>query len=160
MKQTYLICAIASILMLSLAGCKKEEPVQTVPVLTPTGEEIISVPADGGDYSITYKLDDPVDGGYIQVSFTGNDDEWIFDVDDEQIGTVSFSVNPNTGTEPRNATLTVSYVYLDGEPLTFDTKIEQAGTAEEPEPDPEEYNITVSVNGNGTAVADKETAEE
>ena len=84
-------------------GCQK--PVQPDPTLTLSQTEV-PVPADGGTYSVAYKVTNPRDGAEVSAEAATND--WVtgLKVVDSN---VNFDVAVNETTEPRSVDVTVSY---------------------------------------------------
>lgn len=102
------------------------------PALTLAQSEV-QVPAEGGTCSVTYKLENPVEGATVSVS--PETQEWAsnFTVD-EASSTIGFEVAANTTHEERSVKVSVSYPRLPEE-VSF--TIVQAGV----EPDPFEITI-------------------
>ena len=86
--------------------------------------------AEGGIVTITYTLENPVDGGEISAS-AEESVNWISDFNSETEGSVSCSVSPNDG-DARQASVTVCYTYGEGETESFTVTVAQeADTGEE-----------------------------
>lgn len=105
------------------------------PVLTLTSEDEISAPAQGGQYEIKFKIDNPVSDG--EVSAIG--DTWI--TPDPNIGSQSLMVTvaANDG-EPREGTVTVKYSYNEGnDEQTIQVKVVQASLEDSY---PDAFNIS------------------
>lgn len=88
-----------------MAGCREDEPLRPLTLLLNTQE--ISVPAEGGETRVTYRLSNPVYDGVVSV-----DDgvpEWISGMDTSLSGVISFMVAPNDLTESRTAQLSIRY---------------------------------------------------
>ena len=86
--------------------------------------------AEGGIVTITYTLENPVDGGEISAS-AEESVNWISDFSSETEGSVSCSVSPNDG-DARQALVTVCYTYGEGETESFTVTVAQeADTGEE-----------------------------
>lgn len=145
MKKSLSTFTAAIFMAMTIAGCKPEEPEIALPVLTPESEESVSVPAEGGEFDIAYKLENPVEGGFISVFCEPDADEWIPSIDYSTLGTVHFSVSPNESEEARSTEMTVRYDYSGGEPLSFSVEIKQNGMSGE-EPDPDKATISFEVN--------------
>ena len=73
--------------------------------------------AEGGIVTITYTLENPVDGGEISAS-AEESVNWISDFNSETEGSVSCSVSSNDG-DARQALVTVCYTYGEGETESF-----------------------------------------
>ena len=107
-----------------------EVTVPTTPKLTLTSEPTVSMGAEGGIVTITYTLENPVDGGEISAS-AEESVNWISDFNSETEGSVSCSVSPNDG-DARQALVTVCYTYGEGETESFTVTVAQeADTGEE-----------------------------
>lgn len=105
------------------------------PVLTLTSEDEISAPAQGGQYEIKFKIDNPASDG--EVSAIG--DTWI--TPDPNIGSQSLMVTvaANDG-EPREGTVTVKYSYNEGnDEQTIQVKVVQASLEDSY---PDAFNIS------------------
>ena len=98
---------------LSLASCQKDAPVeptpepepQPEPTFTITSESSIEVKADGGYASVTYALENRIEGLWVEVVYS---DEWMqtaSHADNE----VMFVVLKNYSTEPRTGCITLTY---------------------------------------------------
>lgn len=142
MKKSLLTIIPVLFLAFCLTGCKPDDPQTAPPALSPETEEPLSIPAEGGECSIAYKLENPVEGGSVTADC--GDTEWISDIDCATAGTVSFNVLPNEAAESRNAEMTVTYTYPDGE-LSFAVGIVQAGTEEGDGPEVPQETISIDV---------------
>ena len=110
---------LAAAVLFLVNGCQK--PVQPDPTLTLSGTEI-SVPAEGGDFSVSYNVTNPREGGKVTVEEISVD--WVTDVvvtDSE----IAFSVAENETTEKRDITVYVSYPGI--EPDAEFTIVQDAG---------------------------------
>lgn len=149
------LAAFAVMAAVSFTGCSKEDepaPVtpgtgpgtdETVPVLTITTEDNMSVPAGGGSASIAYTLENEVSGGSVSASCPETAD-WVTAFNVETSGTVSFNVSPNTDPQQRTAEITVTYTYGENETVSDDITIVQQA-AEVPEPaDPPVITATMA----------------
>lgn len=107
-----------SILVLSalfvLSACNKEGA--TNPFLT-LSQTTLTISADGGQLSVAYKVDNPVDGSTVSVNL-GNV-TWITDVEITE-STIDLTVEANSVTSSRTATLTVSYPGAEDVSLTVE----------------------------------------
>lgn len=104
-------------------------------MLTLTSEDEISAPAQGGQYEIKFKIDNPVSDG--EVSAIG--DTWI--TPDPNIGSQSLMVTvaANDG-EPREGTVTVKYSYNEGnDEQTIQVKVAQASLEDQY---PDAFNLS------------------
>lgn len=148
MKKNLSTFATAMIMALTIIGCKPEEPETALPVLTPESEAAVTVPAEGGNFKIVYKLENPVEGGNIVASCEPEAD-WISHLDYSAAGVVSFDVSSNEGETARSTEVVVLYDWPGGEPLSFSVIVEQEGkTGEDPEPGYDE-SIVIDVTEKG-----------
>ena len=86
-------------------------PVPVIAIIT-DGPLIFS--ADGGEYSLAYEVENPVDDGTVTMDV--GDVDWITDTDCSADGVVSFKVAANGTAEERPVTITLVYAYgADGE---------------------------------------------
>ncbi len=108
----YSILGLSALLVLS--ACKKEEPTAGSPVLT-LSQTTLTVPADGGAVSVAYQVENPVDGASVSVDLGSV--AWITDVDITD-STIDFTVEANSVTSSRTATITVSYPGAEDATLT------------------------------------------
>lgn len=127
MRHFSLFSAAIMATMLLFAGCDPvEEP---APVLTPTTEGTIQIPAAGGSGKITYTLENAAKDGNIEATSTA---DWIGGWDYSVQGTVTFDVAENVEQASRDAEITVIYNYGGGNPLSFTVKLTQAAKGAEP----------------------------
>ena len=130
----YLFAGLAATAV--LYGCNPvEEPLPTLEIT----ENEVSVPAEGGQFTIDYVLENPQEGVLPTVT-PAEDCDWVLDFAASD-GVISFTVTANENTEPRECKVTVSYpqVTPDGE-----FTIKQEGT--EPEK-PAEPKIDITIKG-------------
>lgn len=112
---------------MALTGC--DEPTAPKPVFASTTEGDIAVPAGGGDFSITYSLENPAEDG--QVRAVTEQSAWITDLNCETSGSVTFKVTPNEIETTRGGEITVLYEY-PGDTQSFTVKIVQAAKGSDP----------------------------
>ena len=120
-------------LPLVFAACEPtEEPTPEVkePKLTLTSFSEINFEAEGGQGTITYTLENAVEGTELTATCEA---EWVADVTAGE--TVTFTVAANEETEGRETKVVVAY----GE-LSFEVAVKQAGKAEAPKTP--EFNLT------------------
>ena len=84
-------------------GCQK--PVQPDPTLT-LSQTAISVPAEGGTFSVAYKVTNPREGAEVSPEASTNDWVTSLEVVDNNI---NFDVAVNEATEPRSVDVTEVY---------------------------------------------------
>lgn len=99
-----------------------EPPVPGAPELTLTSEGEISAEASGGDFEITYTLENPVEG----VNLKAEHESWITTTIND--GNIAVKVDPNTDTAERNGTITVTYPYQEENNPSFTVTVNQKGT--------------------------------
>lgn len=123
MKKTILFLAVA---LLTIAACNKNTPTggnpeQTEPTLTITSDTLYNIGAEGGEFEITYTIENPTEDGIIETSVNQN---WISIPNTEENGLISFSVAENSSTESRTAVITVTYLEI-----SKSIQVTQEGTA-------------------------------
>lgn len=102
-----------------------EEPVETVtPVLVSDTDGDISFPAAGGQGTIGYGIENPVENENISVSIHDGG-EWIRNIDSSAPGVISYEVLANEGAE-RQTVLILSYA--EAQPLAFNIRQNAAGS--------------------------------
>lgn len=89
---------------LILEGVPVPAPALTVTVDT------VKITADGGAGTITYEVENPVEGAVVTAAAEEGID-WITDFNCETDGAITFSVAANDTEEERQATITVTYTY-------------------------------------------------
>lgn len=99
-KTVFLMSALAFLCV----SCSKEEKMAD-PVLV-INQESVDVPYTGGTASVTYTLENPIDGERFSIS---SDDEWVGQFNQEEVGVISFEVEQNTGQETRETDVVVKY---------------------------------------------------
>ena len=112
-------------LPLVFAACEPTEeptPEQKDPKLTLTSNSEINFTAEGGDGTITYTLENAVEGTELTATTTA---EWITDITVAEA--ISFKVAANEETTEREAKVVVAY----GE-LSFEVAVKQVGKNEAP----------------------------
>lgn len=116
-----LIAAGLSTLILTLPSCSPDERQGSEePLLELTSPEEMSIPAEGGDFIIHYRITNPTKDGTV-TAWTDEDCEWIEDLNCwSSYGEITFNVGKNTSMGERSATVTASY-----ENQTFEVKVTQ-----------------------------------
>ena len=118
------------------------------PVLNNTTEGDISVPCEGGSFSLTYTIENQVTGGQLSAK---SENEWISNINYNVLGTVSFDVAANEAFEPRDGEITVEYQWPDSL-LSFSVKVAQDAAPIPP------YDIELAAEDfNGIYYADRMT---
>jgi len=98
------------------------------PVLTVTSTFPIEFTADGGAGTITYEVENPVEGAVVTAAAEEGID-WITDFNCETSGTVTFNVAANELEETRTATVTLTYTYGEDKTQTATVIVSQEGFA-------------------------------
>ena len=83
----------------------------------------VNIAYDDEEGSITYTINNPVDGGTLTAS---TQDDWLV-LDDATTTSVPFICDANSETTARTATVTLTYTYNTTETVTKDITITQAG---------------------------------
>lgn len=123
-----------------------EKPIDPEPTPTPGGEDPVlelaggnvnlTVPAEGGNQSVSYAITNPVDGGKIEAKSA---ESWINGFNYDTENQIVFNVDPNEVPEARSSLLTVTYTYGDGLSVKKELNvIQNAGVAYD-----YEYEMTV-----------------
>lgn len=125
MKKIALSAAV--IISIIAASCKPEpQPEVPAPVIKAEPSEI-SVPAEGGEQSLVFTIENPVESNVPELQYDG--DAWIHDFDLDILGFITFIVDENTLEESRSAEFEITYP--GAEPVTV--TVRQEGTEKEPE---------------------------
>lgn len=121
--------------LLALAGCTQTDDENTAqPILTSTTTEDIIIASDGGQYNISYYLENPAEKGTLSAA-ASQDCDWIDEFTYDTPGIISFTASANTTGQKREATIMVSYIWPGGEPQFFTVNTVQAAEGEI-DPDP------------------------
>lgn len=104
MRYLYKTVFLMSVLAFLLVSCSKDEKMAE-PVLV-IDQESVDVPSTGGTASVTYSLENPVEGERFSISA---DDEWVGQFNQDEEGVISFEVGQNTGQEARETAVVVKY---------------------------------------------------
>lgn len=126
MKRISLMAASLLVAFMAFTSCDK--PTTPDPVFTSTTEGDIAVPAGGGDFEITYSLENPAEDGNVRA--TTEQSDWITDINTETSGKVTFKVAANEVETPREGEITVVYEYSDTQ--SFTVKVTQAAKGADP----------------------------
>lgn len=94
-----IICSLAAI------SCTKTKVAD--PILTLTSEENVIVPEEGGDITITYTLENKIEGEELIVNI--NTPEWISVSENNLDGNIVITVDPTDSKEDRTSSIFVSY---------------------------------------------------
>ncbi|MBQ8494113.1 MAG: BACON domain-containing protein [Alistipes sp.] len=103
---------------------KPDVPEVKDPVLTLTSSASMEVAAEGGDYVITYKLENAKEGVTLEATCEA---AWVTDLTAGE--TVTFTVAANEETAPRETTIVVTY-----ETQKFEVAVKQVAKDEVPAP--------------------------
>lgn len=135
------IFALLTIVALALTSCDKNpepEPQPEAKPIVALDKQSISVKAEGGNYSVSYTIENAIEGVELNIV---NDAEWIVDITVEP-NNIAFVVEPNESAEAREAELSVEYPQTEPRTIT----INQAAKSEEPEPQPTLATIELEVS--------------
>lgn len=90
-------------ILLIAGGCKEEELKPSSLILN---TDKLEIPAEGGEFRVTYRLESPVYDGVVSIE---NQPEWVKDVNTSVSGEITFVADANEELEYRNAELLVQY---------------------------------------------------
>lgn len=85
-----------------LASCTPE----SIPTHFTVEEEQVNVPAAGGQFQVSYTLDNPDGNTALQAEYTA---EWITEVNTANAGVITFNVSENTSDSFRECTVKITY---------------------------------------------------
>ena len=103
MRKAYLL--FLAIAALAVSACEKD-PDTAAPKLT-LGQTEVTVPVEGGDYSVSWEVENPIEGtlpAVKQQDGTG----WISELRTDE-STILFTVAANESEESRECVVTVTY---------------------------------------------------
>lgn len=107
-----------------LSGCEKEPDVNTSLPEIDLGKLMnLTVPMEGGEAVIEYRIVNPVEGGTISAEPTEN---WLGGFNDDTPGRIVFNVDENTADEDRSSIVTLTYTYDENESVTAQLNVIQA----------------------------------
>ncbi len=94
------------------AACSEDDPVTSTPAPeVPTSltleQTTLSVPAEGGHFTVAYTLEGAVKGAELKVML--QDDSWIKNLDSSVEGLISFDVKASYEAEPRSCRIELIY---------------------------------------------------
>ncbi|HIZ86658.1 MAG TPA: hypothetical protein IAC03_00635 [Candidatus Coprenecus pullistercoris] len=106
MKRFFLFTALAAAL---LTGCNsnEKEPSQNEPRIIFDIQGNLTVNAEGGQNSVKYRIDNPVEGGKVDAV---SQQTWAGDFTCTD-SVITFNVEPNTASGNRSSIITVTYTY-------------------------------------------------
>lgn len=108
--------SIFSLLLMGVAAlfaaCSEDDPVTSTPAPeVPTSltleQTTLSVPAEGGHFTVAYTLEGAVKGAELKVML--QDDSWIKNLDSSVEGLISFDVKASYEAEPRSCRIELIY---------------------------------------------------
>lgn len=108
------IIFIAAIIGLLICSCKEEpgsEPEQKLPILEISGDKNIEIPAEGGEFSFSYKLENETSEGTFSADTRA---DWISEINHEDKGNVTFTAIANDSEEERTGYIKICYTYDGG----------------------------------------------
>lgn len=141
---TFIVAAVFAVF--GMFSCTEKLP---NPVFSSTTEGDIRAAAEGGEYSLTYSIENPAENGEVAATADVDwIDSWNYDTD----GKVSFNVRANETEEDRPAVITVTYSYSGGSPQSFTVNVLQAAKGTEP-PVPGAPELTLTSEGEISAEA-------
>ena len=107
-----------------LSGCEKEPDVNTSLPEIDLGKLMnLTVPMEGGEAVIEYRIVNPVEGGTISAEPTEN---WLGGFNYDTPGRIVFNVDENTADEDRSSIVTLTYTYDENESVTAQLNVIQA----------------------------------
>lgn len=107
-----------------LSGCEKEPDVNTSLPEIDLGKLMnLTVPMEGGEAVIEYRIVNPVEGGTISAEPTEN---WLGVFNYDTPGRIVFNVDENTADEDRSSIVTLTYTYDENESVTAQLNVIQA----------------------------------
>ena len=129
MRKIRLIAYSLPLCILTMTGCKDTLTEQSVPELEIAGgQNVLTVPAEGGTQTIAYTVRNPVEGGRIEAQTA---EGWINSFDYETENQIIFNVDSNitqgTAAEDRSQILTITYIYGEGSVVKQDINVIQSG---------------------------------
>ena len=133
MRKAYLFTSILALAAV-LSACNEDQKTAE-PKLT-LGQTEVTVPVEGGEYSVTWEVENPIEGtlpAVEQQDGTG----WVSDFRTDE-GTILFTVAANESEESRECVVTVTYPSAPDASFT----IVQNGTTEEK---PKEYSLEINL---------------
>lgn len=124
-------------ILLIAGGCKEEELKPSSLILN---TDKLEIPAEGGEFRVTYRLESPVYDGVVSIE---NQPEWVKDVNTSVSGEITFVADANEELEYRNAELLVEY--------SGDAKSSVLNLSQLPKVIPPVFDITIELITQTTA---------
>lgn len=116
--------------MLFLFSACEEKNVPTTESPSVTLQEAGPIPAIGGEFTVSYTVENPVGGAMVSASVP-SEITWISGIDCSVDGQVSMTVSENTEEQERSALMTLAYTYEGGEVEESITLTQSAAEAED-----------------------------
>ena len=126
----YLTCMATGLSMLFLFSACEEKNVPTTESPSVTLQEAGPIPAIGGEFTVSYTVENPVGGAVVSASVP-SEITWISGIDCSVDGQVSMTVSENTEEQERSALMTLAYTYEGGEVEESITLTQSAAEAED-----------------------------
>ena len=129
MKNLKIITAVTLIFLL-FTSCDKEPKPEIISEETPapeiiiTTEDPLAINADGGEYRLEYKIKNASEDG--KISANAGESNWIFDLNCDTDGVVSFIASANENTDERSADITVVYTYNNTKTISASINVVQS----------------------------------
>lgn len=96
-----------------------------IEIIRQDGMDKIEIPAQGGGFTLTYKIENGQEGGLVSAECPA---EWIDSIDTSTEGSVFFNATANETENSREATFTIVYTYGENEQIKDSINIiQQAG---------------------------------
>lgn len=125
MKNLFHFLSIAAIIAI-VSGCEKTTVSNSDTAIRITSPDPVTVSYEGGTMTISYEIENPAEGGEISAAASAG---WISAPEYTSAEEINFSVEPNTGSEERTATVTVTYTYGDGKTVDAVANVKQGANS-------------------------------
>lgn len=89
------------------SGCDKKD--NSIKPELEIESTLLEIPAEGGSITLTYQLNNPINGATISII---SKEDWISDIDKETPGFIKFNVKPNQSENSRETTIEINYPEL------------------------------------------------
>lgn len=127
MKQFSYFIILSTILLTGCEQPKNEElPPTEEPKVELTVQNNLEMPAEGGSFTITYSIVNPVDGGIISAEPA---EGWIHDFNYDNEGEITLVADANTVDEERSQVINVIYTYGEGDSVQAEVNAVQDAIA-------------------------------
>ena len=131
---------------LALTACEDDPQPSLKPEMKLTSDETMTVPVEGGDFSITYILENPSEEGRLEAIVSDDAMAWINITDTETEGHVAFEVSENTGMDSRDGEISIIYRWPGGE-TDLNVNVMQSGKNPDPVLVPETESVDAPSSG-------------